>query len=79
MTRQKPPLYDTFGETIRRLRMTKGIAPTTMARKLGYGPQSLRDWEKGRCEPSVTKAARIAEFLGCELGDLIPPTNKETE
>ncbi len=53
----------TFGNTLESYRLGEEMTQKDFARKLGIGPQSLCDLEKGRRIPSVERAAKIARKL----------------
>lgn len=57
-------------EGLRRLREKKGITQAALAGALGVKPQAVGKWERGDGYPRATLLPKLAEVLGCEIGEL---------
>lgn len=73
---------ETFGKRLQRIREAKGMSQPQLAKAAAVAVGSLRNWEQGRREPSVTVAAQLAEGLGVTLDELAgkaarPPATAE--
>ncbi|MBQ9348659.1 MAG: helix-turn-helix transcriptional regulator [Oscillibacter sp.] len=53
-----------FGETLRRLRIEKGLTQQQLANRLNVDRTSVTNWEIGRHMPDVATISRLAEALG---------------
>ena len=60
-----------FGETLRRLRIEKGLSQQQLADKLYVERPSLTNWENGRRMPDAAMISRIAEALGVDAVALL--------
>ena len=65
-----PALVPAYGRKISALRMQRGWPPAELARRIGVHWNSVRGWESGKNEPSITKFAAIARIFGVSLDDL---------
>jgi transcriptional regulator with XRE-family HTH domain len=52
-----------FPERLTATRRARGLTQKQLARELGVGPTTIRDWENGRHEPSRKKLELIDAFL----------------
>lgn len=58
-------------ERYAKLRDEKGLTDYAVANALNIAPSVLSDWKNGRTTPKVDKLAKIAEFFGVHIEDLI--------
>ena len=58
-----------LSETIRELRVQKGLSQQELADALGVSRSTLAHWENGR-RPEEEHLEDIADFFGCEVEDL---------
>lgn len=63
-----------FGETLRRLRMEKGLSQQQLADRLHVERPSLANWEAGRRMPDAAMISQIAEALGVDAAVLLSST-----
>lgn len=67
-----------FGERLRSCRMSKNLAQEDAARQLDMRYSTYCRYERGGTEPTISDAARIAEYFGVSLDYLAGRTeNKE--
>jgi transcriptional regulator with XRE-family HTH domain len=69
-----------MGERLRELRLRAGLTQEKLARKADVGNDAVRNWEKGRREPVLSNAVKLADALGCTLDELAgrtPPPRKK--
>jgi transcriptional regulator with XRE-family HTH domain len=60
------------GDEVRRRREEQGLTGTQLAEKAGMAPSAISQIETGRRSPHSTSVIKLAEALGCEVGDLYP-------
>ena len=72
----KEAMKTAFGETIRRLRMEKGLTQQQLSDQLGLDRSSVASWELGRHMPGVTTITQLAEALGVETAALMATVEK---
>nr|BAL54604.1 DNA binding protein [uncultured prokaryote] len=63
------------GERIKRARVSMNISQMELAERVGISYQQIQKYEKGLSEISVTKLYQIAEALGMNAYDLLPPSD----
>ncbi len=56
------------------LRQSKRLSRAQLALMAGVSPETVRNAEQGRCEPSARVAGQLAQALGVTVGDLQPET-----
>jgi len=59
------------GRRIRRIRENLGMPAAVLARRIGVAPNTVRRYESGEREPSMTMLAKIARELRTEPADLV--------
>lgn len=64
-------MHDTVGRRIARLRKTKNLTQTDLARILGISKSTLGMYEIGQREPDVDMFIKIAEFFDVTMDYLI--------
>lgn len=60
-----------LGAYIAERRKALGVSQRSLAMALGYSPQSLSLFEKGKIAPSVSVIPKLADSLECSIGDLL--------
>ena len=60
-----------FGETVRRLRIEKGLSQQQLADHLHVSRPTVANWEVSRRIPDATMVALIADALGVDTGALL--------
>lgn len=63
----------TVGEMIRQLREEQGLSQTKLAATADISAATLSQFETGRKTPSLGSLLRLADALGVEPGELLPP------
>lgn len=58
---------------VRRKRIEAGLQQQELARKAGISKPHMSSIEHGRVNPSPGVLQRLADALGCEIPDLMPP------
>jgi transcriptional regulator with XRE-family HTH domain len=61
-----------IGEEIRRRRKEQGLTIPQLAAKAGMAPSAISQIETGKRNPHSVSVIKLAEGLGCEVGDLYP-------
>ncbi len=56
-----------FGERLRTLRQERGLGQVQLARELDVGKSIVSLWERGECEPTLSKLVAIAQFFGVSV------------
>jgi DNA-binding XRE family transcriptional regulator len=57
-----------------------GLAPYCLSKETGIPAASIRNWIRGRTQPILSSALRIANHLGCRVEDIwfmIPDAPKD--
>ena len=49
----------------------RGVTDYAVAKATGIGLSTFTDWKTGRSNPKVDKLAKIAEYFGVHIEDLI--------
>ena len=60
-----------LGKTIRTARERSGLSQRQLALMAGSNQSYIWEIETGRVSPSIDALCRIADALGCRVGDLI--------
>ncbi len=60
-----------LGETIKQLRMEKGLTQKELAEQLFVTPQAVSRWENGEVEPSVGTLSLLAKIFGVSVSALV--------
>jgi len=69
--------YVRLGERLRNRRRGKGVTQEDLANLLQLNRTTIVNIEKGRQRLAVHQLVRIADHLGCGVGDLLPPPDEE--
>ena len=59
-----------FAETLRNIRVSKGMTQEEFAAFLGTSKQNISRYEKGEVSPKISTAAEMADKLGITLAQL---------
>ena len=62
---------DAMYEKYMKLRDEKGVTDYAVAAATGIGASTFSDWKSGRSKPKVDKLAKIAEYFGVTIEELI--------
>lgn len=54
-----------------KIRDEKGLTDYKVSKGTGIRASTLSEWKNGRYTPKVDKIAKIAAFLGVEIGEII--------
>lgn len=65
-----------FYERLKKARKTAGISQEEIAEKLDIGYSTYRRYEQGGTEPTISDAARIADYLNVSLDYLAGRTDE---
>ena len=68
-----------FGETVRELRLAKGLSQEELAFKSGVHRTYLGGIERGERNPALRNIAAIAEALGVSLSELFSFGNRNQQ
>ena len=68
-----------FGETLRRLRMEKGLSQQQLAIRLNVERPSVANWEAGRRMPDAATVYQIAEAMGVDSSALLSAADDSGE
>lgn len=60
-----------FSENLRALRKNKDIKQEALAQDMGVSRQTVSKWENGTAMPDLEKLARLAEYFGVSMDDLL--------
>ncbi|MBQ8953221.1 MAG: response regulator, partial [Clostridia bacterium] len=72
-------MTQSFGETLRKLRMERGISQPEFARGLYVSRPTVTRWENGSRLPDAAMIIRIAEYLGVEVNVLLSTAARNDE
>lgn len=73
MPKKPRPQLVLLGKHIRGLREKKGLSQDAFAFEAKLGRGYYSSLERGELNPAALNLIRMAEVLGCEVGDLFPP------
>ena len=65
-----------FAETLRRLRLEKGISQQRLAEKLHVERSTIASWETGRRLPDAAMISQLSECLGADVDGLLHASEK---
>lgn len=60
-----------IGNTLKKLRLTKGLTQEEVATQLGISPQSISKWERGDGYPDITMLPALANYFCITVDELI--------
>lgn len=67
-----------FGKRLRETRERVGISQEALAHEIDMSRRYLSGIERGEANPSLDQLARLADGLGVEVADLMPPLRGRT-
>ena len=62
---------------IKELLARNGLKVKWIAEQIGCHPTEVSNWISGRRTPSLQRAIKIANLLGCAVEDLFPTTEQQ--
>lgn len=65
------PQAESFGIRLQRLRTTRGLTQSQIARQLGVSEPSISAWEQDKARPKAGRMEALAVLLGVELSELL--------
>ena len=72
-------MNNSFGETLRRLRMEKGLTQQQLADRLHVDRTGVTSWETGRRIPEIVMVSQIAAALGVDTTALLATSEEPGE
>lgn len=60
-------MENTFSERLKELRQEKQIGQIQLAKELEVGKSIVSLWERGECEPTLSKLIAIAKYFGVSI------------
>lgn len=72
-------MNNNFGETLRRLRMEKGLTQQQLADRLHVDRTGITSWETGRRIPEIVMVSQIAAALGVDTAALLASAEESGE
>ena len=60
-----------FGESLKNIRLSKGLSQKELANILTVSFQTISHWESNYSEPDLTTLKRLTEVLNCSYEDLM--------
>lgn len=56
-----------FSNRLKELRTEEGFTQRELAMQLGLTPNSICEWEKGRCEPGIEQLKKLSALFECSI------------
>ncbi len=56
---------------VKKLRQAAGMTQADLAARLGITTPSITKWEKGRSNPDLPNAFRLAEIFECSVSEIV--------
>ncbi|MCD8372055.1 MAG: helix-turn-helix domain-containing protein [Clostridia bacterium] len=60
-------MNNVFAERLKMLRSEKGIGQIQLAKELDVGKSVISLWERGECEPTLSKLVAISKYFGVSI------------
>ena len=60
-----------FSQRLKELRVEKNLTQKELSLYLGLSPNSICEWEKGRCEPNAETLKKLSELFECSIDYLL--------
>lgn len=60
-----------FAENIKKLRKTKNISQSKLAKQIDVSQQCVSEWENGNIEPGLSSLVRMADFFEISIDELV--------
>jgi len=68
---EHPPLRESFGVRLQRLRSAKGLTQAQIAKHLSVSEPSISAWEQDKARPKAGRMEALSVLLGVELSELL--------
>lgn len=65
----------TFPDRMRLLRTAAHITQDELADIMGYSPNAIQNWERGKSAPNIYAVSRLADFFGVSMDYITGRTN----
>jgi len=65
------------GQAIRTAREAMGWSQDDLAARMGISRSAIAQWETSRAAPATNRVAELAELLGLEPADVLPPPTRQ--
>ena len=56
-----------FSIRLKELRLEKGLTQKELSARLNLSPNSVCEWEKGRCEPNIDTLKKLSNIFNCSI------------
>lgn len=66
-------------ERIKELREARGITQAELAKMMSVSRPAVANWERGHSNPKVNVLDKLAEALGCTVGDFYASNSQENK
>ena len=73
---KKNPVLVAFGNSIRKLRLKKGLSQRALAERSGLDTSYISGIERGVRNPSLKSLESVAKGLGCSISDTCKDLDK---
>ena len=60
-----------FATILKEIRKEKTLTQKELSEKLGFSKNAICEWEKGRCEPSITVLKKISNLFNLSIDYLV--------
>ena len=60
-----------FATVLKEIRKEKLLTQKELSEKLGFSKNAICEWEKGRCEPSITVLKKISSLFNLSIDYLV--------
>lgn len=74
-----PKKLENLGNLIKKLREAKGLKIKDIAEATGTSSYIVKNWERGRAEPTGESLLKLLNLLGIELSDLLEAVNEDVD
>ena len=64
-------IEDIIADNLTELRKSKKLKQSELAEQMGYSDKTVSRWENGSTVPDIATLARLAEFYGITVDDLL--------
>lgn len=72
-------MLDSYGARIKAARKKAGVKQKEVAAKMGINERGFSQWESNKRTPTLKTLSKIADAIGCEVGELLPDDIKCTQ
>lgn len=71
MSRRKKEFLASFGPTLRRVRLARGLTLAAVGKALDRGESAVQKWERGVSEPNLVEFTKLATLLDVSADSLL--------